>query len=280
MFATTDRMATCSKRATWCAGVLLALSSVAIARLTAAELEPKTVQGYERYVAVAKQAFLVRPVRDGDVSAPPWLLPRSVTSSAPGSLSARGEITEVPGGLVHHWAGTIFIPGVDLSHVLSVAQSYDDYASMYGPVVSSRLLARDDNVFRVLARLKENAGILSAVLDVWTVVTYERSDRCAVSVGTALDIRQVRNPGQSNEEHLPAGRDSGYLWRANTFTRFVEYDGGVYVELETVGLSRRFPPLFGWIIEPIARRLGRASIERTLTEFRSAVLANSPRPVS
>jgi hypothetical protein len=83
----------------------------------------------------------------------------------------------------------------------------------------------------------------------------------------------VKNPGQLNEQHFPAGRDSGYMLRANTFTRFVERDGGVYVQLETVGLSRRFPPFFGWIIEPIARRLGRASIERTLTEFRGAVLA-------
>jgi hypothetical protein len=57
-----------------------------------------------------------------------------------------------------------------------------------------------------------------------------------------------------------------------TFTRFVERDGGVHVELETLGLSRRFPPLLGWIIEPIARRLGRSSVERSLGELKSAVL--------
>jgi hypothetical protein len=57
----------------------------------------------------------------------------------------------------------------------------------------------------------------------------------------------------------------------NTFTRFVERASGVDVELETIGLSRRFPRRLGWLIEPIARRLGRRSVERTLTEFGLAV---------
>lgn len=135
-------------------------------------------------------------------------------------------------------------------------------------------LERDTNTFRVFARVKEDAGGLSAILDVWTVVTYDKMGKCAHSLGAAHEIRQVKNAGGSNEQLLPAGHDSGYLWRANTFTRFIERDGGVYVELETVGLSRRFPPLLGWIIEPIARRIGRSSVERTLTEFRDAVRAH------
>ena len=274
-------MATCTNRAAvWCTGVLFAFSCASTAPLIGSELEPRTVQGYEEYVARAKEAFLVRPHSDGDVSNCPSLSLREVTSRTAVQLPDQGQIAKVPGGLVHHWAGTTFIPGVDLDRVLSVAQTYDDYAVMYGPVISSRLLARNDRVFRVFARLKEDAGVLSAILDVWTVVTYERTGTCAYSLGAATEIRQVRDAGQHNEEHFPAGRDSGYLWRANTFTRFIERDGGVYVELETVGLSRRFPPFVGWLIEPIARRLGRASVERTLAEFRNAVLANAQRPVS
>jgi hypothetical protein len=41
--------------------------------------------------------------------------------------------------------------------------------------------------------------------------------------------------------------------------------------METLGLSRSFPPFLGWFIEPIARRLGRKSIERSLEEFIAAV---------
>jgi len=70
---------------------------------------------------------------------------------------------------------------------------------------------------------------------------------------------------------LPAGRDSGYLWRASSFTTLAEQDAGVYVGMETLGLSRGFPPFLGWFIEPIARRLGRKSIERSLEQFVAAV---------
>jgi hypothetical protein len=112
------------------------------------------------------------------------------------------------------------------------------------------------------------------------MVTYERTGACAHSLAASTEIREVRNAGESNEHLLPPGRDSGYLWRANTFTRFVERDGNVYVELETIGLTRAFPKLFGWIIEPIARRIGRNSVERTLTEFRAAVHASVPETVS
>ena len=41
--------------------------------------------------------------------------------------------------------------------------------------------------------------------------------------------------------------------------------------METLGLSRGFPPFLAWFIEPIARRLGRKSIERSLEEFIAAV---------
>ena len=36
------------------------------------------------------------------------------------------------------------------------------------------------------------------------------------------------------------------------------------IEMETIGLSRSFPPMLGWFIEPIARRLGRKSVELSL----------------
>ena len=71
---------------------------------------------------------------------------------------------------------------------------------------------------------------------------------------------------------MDVGRDSGYLWRVNTFSTYLEADGGVFVELETIGLSRRFPRMLGWLIEPIARRLGRGSAADTLRQLRSAAL--------
>jgi len=85
------------------------------------------------------------------------------------------------------------------------------------------------------------------------------------------EIRELRDAGTAKERKLSPGHDSGYLWRAAAFTRMVERDGGVFVEMETIGLTRRFPTFLGWFIEPVARRLGRSSVERSLQEFTSAV---------
>jgi hypothetical protein len=57
------------------------------------------------------------------------------------------------------------------------------------------------------------------------------------------------------------------------FTAFVATADGVYVETETLGISRGFPPMLGWIIEPIARRLGRKSVVQSLEQFEAAAVA-------
>jgi hypothetical protein len=93
------------------------------------------------------------------------------------------------------------------------------------------------------------------------------------SISTSDEICEVKDAGETSEQLLPAGQGSGYLWRAATLSRLVERDGGVAVEMETIGLSRAFPRMLAWIIEPIARRLGRKSVELSLQEFASAVRA-------
>ena len=247
---------------------LLALAASA----SSAELQPRTDQAFERYADEAQQAFLQRTfdgLEQTRKKSPGIRLVHTPPDIPP---SANGRIVKVPGGVIHHWRGTAFIPDVGLDQVLALAQAYDDYTRVHPRLISARLLARDGATFRLVTRVREDAGAVSAVLDIWSVVEYERGEGYAHALGRAEDIRQVKNAAQPDETHMPAGRDSGYLWRARTFTRFVERDGGVQVELETLGLSRSFPPLLRWIIEPIARRLGRSSIERSLGELKSAVL--------
>jgi hypothetical protein len=110
------------------------------------------------------------------------------------------------------------------------------------------------------------------VLDVQSAVDYRTLGPGGITaISRSEEIREVDNAGHSNESLLPAGRDSGYLWRAHTFSYFIPEEDGVFVVMETLGLSRRFPRGFGWIIEPIARRLGRKSVEGSLNEFAVAI---------
>jgi len=253
--------------------VLLAIPArLGAADAAMANLPPQTTAAYEAYVASAEAAFLTR-VRSGQPVA-------QAAGAFTVGQTTDGRIVKVPDGLVHHWRGTIHVPGVGLERVIATAQRYDAYPRMYDAVLQARLLDRDGDRFWVLTRLRGSAGGTTVVLEVRSVVRYEREATAAYSIGASEDIHEVVAAGQPDERLLPAGRNGGYLWRINTFTRFVERAGGVDVELETIGLSRRFPRMLGWLIEPIARRLGRRSVERTLTELGLAVRGDaSANPV-
>ena len=244
----------------------LVLHVVANVPLTAAaELTSRASLAYDDYLRQAQEAFLAR-VRT-DASAAP-----KTEGVAPARPGREDGIVSVPGGLIHHWVGAGFVPNGTLQRALDVAVAYDRYTSVYKEVIAAKLVAREDDVYRVLIRLQESEAGVSAVLDIHSTARYfHPTDRLAYSITNADEIREVKNAGQPDERLMPAGRDSGYLWRTSSFTSFSEHNGGVYVEMETLGLSRRFPPFLGWFIEPIARRLGRKSIERSLEEFIAAV---------
>ncbi len=254
---------------------------VAGATLRAAELLPETLQAYERYIRQVDQRFSERIESpkggwiDGLTGGPGKLTGGGVATRA----AAENGMIEIPGGLIHDWQGTIFIPGVSLDEVLAVNQDYDDYDKIHEPVVASRLLERGKGRYRLYMRVKKGTSLVTATLDAWGVAEY-RSPREGVAFGrTSVEtIMEVEDAGEPDERRLPPGRDSGYLWRAHMYSTFLERDGGVYVELRNIGLSRRLPwapPPLSWLIAKIVRDVGRASIEEALLETRKAVLASS-----
>jgi hypothetical protein len=249
------------------AAVVIACAAFGYAAVvTAADLQEETGRAYDGYAEQATRAFL-----------------EHITSASGGATASRnGEVVarparedgimSVPGGLVHHWVGSTFIAGVTLKEALDVSSRYNDYPAIYKPIVASTLLSHEGNTYRVWMRIKESAAGLSAVLDVTSRVQYFNPDsRSVYSISASEEIRELRDPGTAKERKLAPGHDSGYLWRAAAFTHMVERDGGVFVEMETIGLTRGYPTLLRWIIEPVARRLGRSSVERSLQEFSMAV---------
>ena len=70
---------------------------------------------------------------------------------------------------------------------------------------------------------------------------------------------------------LPPGDDHGFLWRLHTFWRFEERDGGVYMEVEAISLTRNVPRIVSAVVTPIVRQLPRESLEMTLLNTRRAL---------
>jgi hypothetical protein len=234
-----------------------------------AELERTTLDAYQRVAARIEREF-VSHARNGTPPSINAALRQGHVTVEPGT---RDGIIELPGGLAHHWRASAFIPHVDVQQVLAMAQCYEQYARIYAPVIASRLLARHRNTFQTFMRISKGVGPVSAVLDVRSTVRYVKvSDDRVYALSSADRIGEVEHAGRKGERTLSADEGSGYLWRANVLSLFVETDGGVLVHVETLGLSRPFPRFLGFVIEPIARRLGRSSVADSLRELRVGVL--------
>ncbi len=253
--------------------VVICACAAAATPLIAAQLEEATRRGYDEYVLQARHRFLDK-VRAKESTSSSNLEATLRTGKIVVGPGGGGGIIGIHKGLVHHWAGSAFIPNVTLDKVLQVSHAYDRYHVIYDSVVSSRLARREGDTYFLELRAREGVRGVTVVLDVRSSVQYFYPSReFAYALSATNVIQEVKRAGTPDEHHLPPGHDSGYLWAASTFTMFTQRDNGVYVELETFGLSRRFPPVMGWILQPIVRRLGRKSVEGSLDEFRTAILA-------
>jgi hypothetical protein len=250
---------------------VLWLTCVAVSTTVAAELTDAASQAYAAYVNKARQSFLDHVnggIGESDAEREASRQGRTIVRAGGGD-----GILDAPGSLIHHWFAATMIPGVTLDQVVAVSRAYHDYPTIFHPIVSAVVLSDDGGSLNVQFRMRESAAGMSATLDVTSRVVYARPDaRHAYVISGADEIHEVKDAGRPTERHLPAGRDSGYLWRAGAFTRFVEEGNAVYMEMETIGLSRPFPTMLGWMIEPIARRIGRRSVEQSVQEFRQAVV--------
>ena len=244
---------------------------------SATELKPQTVAAFDRYVRTVEARI------DGRLHGPQFLW----ADDSPARLKAlrEGQVVvepvvgqgdvDVAGGLVHDWIGAAFVPGATLDRVLATVQDYDRDKVTHRPeVIDSKLLSRDGNHFHIYLRLMKKK-VLTVVLNTEHDVVYSAIDgtRCH-SRSYSTRIAEVVDPGKSSEREQPVGNDHGFLWRLNSYWRFEERDGGVYIECQAVSLTRDVPTGLGWLIEPIVRQLPAESLMNTLRSTRNAI----PKP--
>jgi hypothetical protein len=183
-----------------------------------------------------------------------------------------GAAIHCPSGMIHHWVGSVFIPGVKVHDVLAVLEDYDHHAEYYAPDVErSKLESRDGDHFRAFLRFHRHK-VITVVLDSEHDIRYFRdSESRAHSRSSATRVAQVENAGKSDEREKTPGDDDGFLWRMETWWRMVEGDGGVYVQSEVVSLTRDIPTGLGWMIGPFVTSIPKESLTFTLNATRTAV---------
>jgi hypothetical protein len=249
----------------------------------AAELKKETAAAFERYVdasnarintEVHSESFLFidglqeksrmqayAKVRQGDVQ-----LKQEETQE-------EGHPFAIPHGLIYDWIGVLFIPNASLKQALAVVQDYDNYQNIYKPAIRhSRLLSRNGDSFKISLQLYRRSPV-TVVIDAGFDIVYDRlgADR-TVSRSYSTRLAEVENAGQSDEREMPSDAAHGYLWRLVDYWRFEEKDGGVYVQLESIGLSRSVPDILGWLINPLLRSIPRGILSSLLGATRTEVV--------
>jgi len=269
---------------------VLAFVGLAVALFTgtlaAAELHEATVKAFDTYV-VAAEARSTAPFLWLDTR-PAAERQRLLADLKNGELVIErlrvhpgGRELDVPDGMIHHWLGTVFIPNATAADAVKLLQDYDRHAAIYAPTVArSRLLSHSvsrapgapGDEFRFSLRF-----VMTKVITV--VVDGEHHARFAwFGHGRARSwirstrLAEVTGAGTSAEREEPVGKGGGYLWRLNSYWRFEDRDGGVYLECESVSLTRDIPFGLGWIVGPFVTSLPRESLEFTLQTTRKKLM--------
>lgn len=248
--------------------------------IPAASLEPTTLKAWEAYLDsvnigmeqrlspgqkflwVDEQPERLAKVRKGELIVIPA-----------GAQNPR----RVPSGLIHHWIAAVFIPDVTLGDVLQVVRDYSRYKEFFQPAVrDSKVIANGETKDRYSMVLMHNSSFLKTAVDSDYESSYMELDaRKVYSTCRSIRIQEIEEYGAPAQRTLRDGEGNGLLWRVFSTTRYVERDGGVYLEVEAIALSRDIPSSLRWIVEPIVRRVSRGSISATLRQTEVAVRSRS-----
>ncbi len=252
-------------------------------RTSASELKPRTATAFQHYEEVTETRIRAELSTPGQFlyldTLPESQRAEEIARLKSGQVYVKSITTkendkkiEIPDGLVHHWLAIGFIPKARLEQVLQVTQDYAHQAEFFKPDMQrSELLSHDGEHFRVYFRFYRHA-IVTAVYNTEFDIQFTRSDPAHVySTAKTVRIAEVRNPGEKDESERPVGNDHGYLWRLDLYTRYVEADDGVYVQIEFLGLSRGVPAIFAWLVNPYVHSVPREYLTNYMGQLKKAV---------
>jgi hypothetical protein len=251
----------------------------------AAELKPQTVRAFDRYVQLTEERM--RAEIDGraaflwldrlDAADRDQVIVRlrsgEVVVERLETRDGRDEV-DIPSGMVHHWVGTILIPGVTLDRTIAMVQDYDRYPEIYAPDVrAATVRAREDNRFEVYLRLYTKK-VLTWVADTEHRVEYVAVGDTRMHVPSrSTRILEIEHPDTPRERTKPEGDDRGFAWRLNNYCSFEERAEGILMQCESITLTRGIPFLLGVVVRPFVTSVPREKLTLTLEAARRHLTA-------
>lgn len=256
--------------------VMGGLLMVAVTPGVAEEPSEAATAGYDAYVSKV-EARLAREhqSRDGFLAA---------ASSDPQSDARlrNGELIierltpdgggSLPGALLHDWRGTAFVAGAKAADFGRLIKDINGYKQHFAPqVLASKVTMQQDDHLQATMRLRQQ-HIITVVMDSAYDVHYGQLDaQHGYSISHSTQMTEIDDAGTSKEHALNGREEHGYLWRLNTYWSYEERDGGLYMQIETVSLTRSIPMGFGWILGPFVESIPRDSLEFILRSAANAL---------
>lgn len=256
-----------------CAAALCGLLIFSAAQLVKADPPAGAVTAFNNYAGALESRLAQRH------SAPKgFLVPSDAQSEA---RLRRGELivenlkpagTELPGAMLHHWRGTAFVPGATVSEFERLMKSFDSYPRIYAPqVLSAKVIAHQGDRMQAVMRVRQQ-HIITVVMDTSYEVNFARLDALhGYSISRSTRITEIDSPGTRKEREFGASEEHGFLWRQNTYWSYEERDGGVYMQIESITLTRSIPRGLGWAVAPFVESVPRDSVEFTLRSTSTAL---------
>jgi len=244
-----------------------------------AEAPQKAVTAFESYAAKVEARLRQQH------SSPAGFLAGVEGDGKTGDRVRQGEVViekltpdkgEVPGGLLHDWRGTAFVKGATAADFERLMKNFSSYSQMYSPeVVRARIVSPQGRPvpdhFTSEMRVKQK-HMITVVLDTKYDVTYGRlNPRHGYSISRSTNIAEIQDADTPKERALPPDKEHGFLWRLNTYWSFEEGDGGLYMQIESISLTRGIPPGLGWAVGPFVESVPRESLEFTLRNTSKAL---------
>lgn len=263
-----------------CLPVIVGVVGVLIATPgSAAELQPETVQAWNAYVAAtearmrqelaAPSGFLVADFTEKAAATRSRLRAGEIDVQQMTTVGADGKALVARDGLISHWRGAVFVPGIALDEMLQRLQHPNEKGPHQEDVLALRVLERQPDALKLYIRMTRSK-IVTVTYDTEHEIRYTRHGATrASSRSVATKIAEIQGAGTPAEREKAPGEDYGFLWRMNSYWRYEQVDGGVIVELESLTLSRSIPLGLSVIVQPIINRIANESMSRTLDSLRT-----------
>jgi hypothetical protein len=172
---------------------------------------------------------------------------------------------ELPGALLHHWRGTAFAAGAKAADFERLMKDFNSYPRHFSPqVIQAKVVVRKDDRMQAVMRVRQR-HVITVVMDTAYDVNFGQLDaQHGYSVSRSTRISEIDSAGTANERVLNADEEHGFLWRQNTYWSYEERDGGLYMQIESISLTRSIPAIIGWAVRPFVESVPRESLEFTL----------------